>query len=215
MQCALWQQRESLLCSQTFNKVKKNISSALLESEVKKPRLTWALQWMDVLKKSLAAWRNNSAAEQSAPQQSERPSVLRAQEEMKLWHKERCPITPFTLPQDVLRNKTEALFVSRVNLITARESQWEPLVWTLTPPFLSPSPSPQRATCALHNSLSQNKRQIWAAGRRMACLSGNETPGMTPWKRGRVVRRVPLAGNSHPPTDREKMDCVVHLEVYD
>lgn len=83
-------------------------------------------------------------------------------------------------------------FCVSTNLITERESRWEPFVWTLTPPFLSPSPSPQRGTCALHNSLSQNKQHIWAAGRRMACLSRNESLGMTPWKRGLVAHRVPL-----------------------
>lgn len=95
-------------------------------------------------------------------------------------------------------------FCASTNLITERESWWEPFIWTLTPPFLSPSPSPQRATCVLHNSLSQNKRHIWAAGRRMACLSRRDSSSMTPWKPGLVVCCTPLPWTTPtpPPTDR-------------
>lgn len=70
------------------------------------------------------------------------------------------------------------------------------------PPFLSPSPSFQRATCALHNRLSQNERRISAAERRMACLSRNEF-----WGYGSMVTKASCAlsaftMNSQPPTDR-------------
>lgn len=130
--------------------------------------------------------------QQSAQEQSEDFEHW-AVEEATLWPKECCPIISFLSLSRCPWEWNCCPFCGSTNLITERESRWERFIWTLTPPFLHPSPSPQRATCTLHNRLSQNKQHIYAARRIMACHSHNESSSMTPWKLGLVVHHAPAA----------------------
>lgn len=75
------------------------------------------------------------------------------------------------------------------------------------PTLSSPSPSPQRATCALHNSLSQNETHILAACRRMACLSRSEHSAMTPWKQSLVADLVASTWTPSPQWQIEDWLC--------
>lgn len=109
--CNLKTIEESLICSILIKLSKKHLF-CLIKIWGKVKRLTWALELR--VEEKVCCLRNNLSAEQSVQEQSEdwQPD-RRALEELKLWHKECCPITPLSLPQDVLRNETVAFFVSQ------------------------------------------------------------------------------------------------------